>query len=251
MSGISKDRIYEHLNNNIKVFTYDTIDSTNDEAKRYLRAGLDANALFISCEQTKGRGRQGKMFYSPKNTGLYMSVVLIGDKIPSTLFITTAVSVIVSNAIEGCCGVSPLIKWVNDLYLRDKKICGILTEAVRDGNGEIIGVIVGIGINVNTDFFPDELDKIATSVGCDADYNKLAAIITNKLICGELDNNKLYIDDYKNKSMVIGQEITYFRNNTEYCGKAIDINSDGALIVQTNDGLVSLDSGEITIRVKK
>ena len=110
---------------------YATVDSTNTEAKRLLNAGYRGNFLVVADEQTAGRGRQGKQFYSPRGTGIYMTVVVHhGRRLQDAVSVTTAAGVAVCRAIEELTDKHPQIKWVNDVYIDDKKICGILTEAV-------------------------------------------------------------------------------------------------------------------------
>ena len=110
---------------------YATVDSTNTEAKRLLNAGYRGNFLVVADEQTAGRGRQGKQFYSPRSTGIYMTVVVHhGRRLQDAVSVTTAAGVAVCRAIEELTDKLPQIKWVNDVYIDDKKICGILTEAV-------------------------------------------------------------------------------------------------------------------------
>jgi len=244
---LSAEEIKSYLSDNIQVFTYDIIDSTNNAAKAMLKEGLSSNAVFAADEQTGGRGRQGKSFYSPKGTGLYMSVALCGKNVSDSLFITTAASVLVSQAIEEISGVKASIKWVNDLYLADKKVCGILTEAVRDTNGSLIGIVVGVGINLNTTVFPDELKPVAASVGQSIDRNLLASKIADKLISYNGEN---FISEYKKRSMVIGKDITYYINNIPYYGTAVDIDNKGGLVVNSDGRTITLDSGEITLRLQ-
>ena len=116
-----------------RIFRYDTVDSTNTEAKRLLNAGDRGNFLVVADEQTAGRGRQGKQFYSPRGTGIYMTMVVHhGRRLQDAVSVTTAAGVAVCRAIEELTDKHPQIKWVNDVYIDDKKICGILTEAALD-----------------------------------------------------------------------------------------------------------------------
>jgi BirA family biotin operon repressor/biotin-[acetyl-CoA-carboxylase] ligase len=141
------------------VMIFESIDSTNTEARRRAASGKSAPALIIANSQTAGRGRLGRSFYSPASTGLYMTAVFEASAaFESTVLLTTAAAVSVARAIERLAGITVGIKWVNDLYLNDKKICGILCE--RSGDN----VIIGIGVNVNQTAFPPEISQRATSV---------------------------------------------------------------------------------------
>ncbi len=245
---LNREEIQKHLIKNTDIFIYDITDSTNTQAKAKLREGLSCDALFLAESQSGGRGRQGKSFYSPKGTGLYMSLALQGDSCPKSLLVTSAAAVLVSQAIEEVCHRSVSIKWVNDLYIDDKKICGILTEAVRDVSGELLGMVIGVGVNVTTQSFPDDIKDIAASLGTAVDRNHLAAAIANKLISASFDDENI-LAEYKKRSMVIGRNIIYYINNIPHQGIAVDIDNDGGLVVKSGNEAVVLNSGEITLRL--
>jgi BirA family biotin operon repressor/biotin-[acetyl-CoA-carboxylase] ligase len=167
--------------------------------------------------------------------------------------ITTAAAVAVCLAIEQLTELHPQIKWINDLYLNGKKICGILTEAVSDlESGGIESVIIGIGLNCTTpqDTFPEELRAIAGSLRISGTMrNKLAAGIINELFtfCYDL-NNPALMEEYKKRSLMVGKTITYNKGRMQVSGTVLDINEHGNLVVETNSGEIDvLFSGEITI----
>lgn len=146
---------------------YESIDSTNEEIKRLAELGAVEGTVAIANEQTAGKGRQGRSFYSPKNTGIYMSLLLRPEGRPTdALFITTAAAVAVASAIRKVTGEPAGIKWVNDVYIDGKKICGILAEAALDEKVGIKYVVLGIGINVATkdSDFPEEIGGVASSI---------------------------------------------------------------------------------------
>ena len=150
----------------MKYIEYNTIDSTNNEAKRLISDGkITAPTCLTAKEQTAGRGRQGKSFFSP-DTGLYMTVVFPVDfPISSQVTMTTRTACAVAAAIEECTGKAVGIKWVNDIYTDGKKCCGILCEAVNDyEQGRMKFVVIGIGINIYTKEWPDDLKDIAGSL---------------------------------------------------------------------------------------
>lgn len=250
-------KIFEYLKADIPVFYYDTIDSTNTEAKRFYEKhkndGIDTPTLFVANHQSNGKGRLGRTFYSPENTGLYMSLMIKADNIVENIVcLTTAVSVCVTDALNSLCDINPKIKWVNDIYVNDKKVCGILCEALTDPDTQKIdAIIIGIGVNIKTKDFPKELSDIATSVGQAVSRNELCAKITDNIIdmINTIDDRK-FIEKYKDRSLVLGKEITYFENGIAESATAIDIDNNGGLIIQTENGIKALSTGEISVRLK-
>ena len=256
--AISADEIARYLNEyakGLQVIALDTVDSTNNEAKRLLANGFSDNALILANQQTGGRGRLGRSFYSPKNTGIYMTfLVHTSMQLSSAVTVTTAASVAVVRALERVTDTKPAIKWVNDIYIGEKKVCGILTEAVSDfETGTAAALIIGIGINITTTDFPDDIKDKASSVGSDSPVrNRLAAEIANELmyLCEDLGDRSRFIGTYKSRSMLIGREIDYYVNNEKHSGKAVGIDDSGALVVEGSDGSREvLSSGEVTVRL--
>ena len=234
----------------IKLF--DVTDSTNTEAKNAILEGLGKNALFIAREQTAGRGRRGKSFYSPAESGLYFSAVFHPNiALSDATGITAAAAVAVAEALKETTKKDPKIKWVNDIFIDNKKVGGILTEAVSDfEKGEIKGVVVGIGINLTTSDFPQEIKDIAGSVGTDTDKYVLAAKIYNRLkyFCDRLPCRD-FMEDYRKYSLVLGQKIRFNRNGIDHTAIAENILDDGGLAVLTENGeRIILNSGEISIK---
>ncbi|MBO5489216.1 MAG: biotin--[acetyl-CoA-carboxylase] ligase [Eubacterium sp.] len=243
-------------------------DSTNQEVKRRALDGAEDGLIVIAEEQTAGKGRKGRNFYSPKGPGIYMSMLFRpqGKKAENVVLITTATSVAICRAIRKVFHEEPQIKWVNDVYFRGKKICGILTEAVSDfETGGIDVVVVGIGINYKepNGGFPEEIRETAGAI-CDANEcvprNDLVAAVINELYClyDELEEKK-FMDDYRKMSNVIGKEVRFStgyesvapeESAWEY-GKAVDIDEDGGLVVEVNGEKKVLRTGEITLRVCK
>lgn len=239
---------------NVCVEVYTELDSTNLEAKRKLAQGLSGNTLILAESQTDGRGRLGRSFYSPSSTGLYMSAVIHPHAgFSDAVSITTATAVAVVRAIEKLTDIKPMIKWVNDIYVGDKKVCGILTEAVTDfETATVASVIVGIGINITTSFFPEYVADRAASLGSEILRNRLAAEIFDNLI--EL-TDKLsfdsFIEEYREHSLVLGKPVEFTRNGISQVGVATEINNRGGLVVALPDDTSTvLDSGEISLRVR-
>ncbi len=233
----------------ISVLHYDVIDSTNLEAKSQINSGANLPLIIVADTQTAGKGRMGRKFYSPDKTGLYMSFVYESETdFQDSVTVTSAAAVAVVRAIEELTDLKPKIKWVNDIYIDEKKVCGILTEAVT---GEKTSIIVGIGVNITTDEFPDEIKNTATSLKCAVDKNDLLECIVKHLI-GLIKGlpQRTFLPEYKEKSLVIGKEVYFIKDGVDKEGIAVHINRDGGLIVQTSDGCVTLNTGEITLRVK-
>lgn len=247
------EELIENCDNNIIVM--DEVDSTNLELKRLAKGGAKDGTVVVADYQTSGRGRLGRSFFSPAGSGIYMSLLLKPsfEEERATL-VTTAVSVAVCRAIERVSGKRPLIKWVNDLYLDDKKICGILTEAIRNAvSGKIEYIVIGIGVNCTKTEFPDDIKNIAGSV-CEKAENfsrneLIAEIIKEINIMGDFADSKNFIDDYKQRSLVIGKEIRIL-GESEELAKAVDIDENGGLVVRLVSGETKiLSSGEISIRL--
>ncbi len=234
-----------------------SIDSTNAEAKRRVLAGDTDTAAVFALRQTGGRGRRGRAFFSPPG-GIYMSAIVRPSLDPEqTVLITTAVCVCVCRAVSAVTGYEPEIKWVNDLFLRGKKICGILTEAVTDmASGRIESVVIGIGINycLPRAQVPAELKEIVGSVIPEGEPHppreRLAAEILNQLSgLEDMVRRGDFIGEYRARSMILGRPIRVFTPTQEFDAVAVDIGSDGALVVRTPDGATArLRSGEVTIR---
>ncbi|MDD3168344.1 MAG: biotin--[acetyl-CoA-carboxylase] ligase [Eubacteriales bacterium] len=270
---LSVEGILPHLKANFmadRIHVFRSLESTNLTAKKMALDGIPPGTVVIAEEQTKGRGRMGRSFHSPPVGGIYISFILQPrfDAAKSVL-ITTAASVAVCKAIENVTGISCRIKWVNDVYLGEKKICGILTEAVTDfESGRIEYIVLGIGINYNTaqSAFPKELSGIAGSLlesgrlsGSAASRNRLIAeLIDQVLEINESLESRGFLADYKSRSFVLGKEILIIptagskqeRNLSEGIpASAVDIDGDGGLVVRLQDGSVrTLNSGEISIR---
>ncbi len=238
----------------IQIFSHKAIDSTNNEAKRMLANGYTDTALIVSEYQSEGRGRQGRSFYSPNQTGLYMSFIIHPDvSFSDAVTITTVAAVAVVRAIEDLTDKRPQIKWVNDVYLDNKKICGILTEAVTAfETGTAQSVIVGIGVNISTMDFPEDIRSIASSLKPSGiTRNQLAAEITNQLLTLTQDlSDRSYLDEYRAHSLVLGKKINYYEKGEARQATAIGIDDDGGLIIENLDGRIDvLRSGEISIRL--
>ncbi len=251
---LSAENLKSYLKNDIETQCYDTIDSTNTEAKRIAEHRTTSTPLLVVANhQSAGRGRLGRAFYSPNDTGLYMSLLVKpSENTNDIVCMTTATAVCVTRALESLCDIKPQIKWVNDIYLGGKKVCGILCEAVtNEKTSKIDYVVIGIGINVSTTDFPTEISNIATSIGQEINRNELCAKITDNLIdMMSTIADRSFIDEYKAHSLVLQKEITYTQNGETKTATAIDIDNNGGLVIKTAGGVETLSTGEISVRVK-
>lgn len=255
LSAVGIADAIKHRTKGLAVYLHRTIDSTNDEAKRLLAEGKTGPALIVAEEQTAGRGRQGKTFYSPEHEGIYMTFSFpTALPLTSAVSVTTAAAVAVFLAIRDLTGIETEIKWVNDIYLNGKKICGILTEAISDlESGRAAHIILGIGLNFSNTEFPAELQGIAGSLNpTGVIRNQMVARILDRLldVVSNLGDDG-YLAIYREHSMVIGREIEYIRDGDRFTARAVDIDEDGALIVEDTRGeRTTLSSGEITVRTR-
>lgn len=246
---LSNEKIMHYLDNpDIKIFTFASVGSTNDEARRRMTEGLCTPAVFAAEEQTAGRGRKGHTFFSP-SSGLYYTLVTFPEDEQSAVSrMTVAAAVALREAVLACSGIPCDIKWVNDLYVNGRKVAGILCEAPRNSRGELMGIITGIGINIFTEEFPEEIRNTAGSLNCpDLDRNILTAELTNRLMywSRRLDDPKL-INAYRSYSFLTGRTVSFPLNGRIITGKAVDINDDGNLIVRADREYI-LSSGEVSL----
>lgn len=251
------ERIASALNSPYLVKCYDCVSSTNTVAKELAENGQKENTIVIASAQTNGRGRLGRSFFSPDNTGVYMSFLLYPDIAPNkALYITTAAAVAICEAIEEICGLSPKIKWVNDILINGKKVCGILTEGSLDSIGKMRYAVLGIGINLYSpkNDFPDEIKDIAGSLFDKEDKEKVYALITeiiNRFFrYYEQLEEKTFLKPYIDKSAVVGKSVKVLQNQAERIVKVIGIDEEFSLIVENTDSKVEyLSSGEISTRL--
>ena len=231
------------------VTVYTVTDSTNTRAREMMLEGKKAPFLVASEEQTGGRGRHGNSFFSP-DSGLYYTLVIQPENLDLAIQKTTlAAAVSLYEAILETIGIACGIKWVNDLYLDGRKIAGILCEAPRSKNNEIMGIIIGIGINIAANEFPEELkDKAGSLNRPDLDRSLLTAVLTDRLMhwTAKLDSPEL-IEAYRSHSFLIGKDVSFVQNGTEISGTVTDINEEGNLVVDAGQTYV-LSSGEVSLK---
>ena len=227
--------------NKINILVFDEIDSTSTYARQNISA-LPLPSIIISDSQTAGRGRHGNSFYSPQNTGLYMTVVFEAPQ--NCGLLTPKAAVAVCKVLEAN-GIHPKIKWVNDLFFNSKKVCGILTELFSSEGQNIVSV--GIGINLKTEKFPDDL-PMAGSIGFECNKTELAKETALRLLSDMSDSE--IISEYRKRLFILGKNITFTKNGEIYSATAVDINQNCNLIVKHADGSYeTLSSGEISIKI--
>lgn len=237
----------------IKKFLFSEIDSTNEYAKQLSRTET-GDVMVIASRQTAGKGRLGRTFHSPDG-GIYMSL-LLHPTLPTEKIslITVMASVAMRRTIESVCQKEALIKWVNDIYLDGKKVCGILTEGSFDAeNNKFKYIILGVGINVfePTDGFPDELKNIATSIfptKIDGIKDSIISVFTDNFFSiYENYENTDYLNEYREKNIVLGKDIEYIKDNELHKATATGIDGFANLTVIENGKKISLNAGEVKI----
>ena len=237
---------------------HERLSSTNIELKQLAQAGAPQGTTVIAREQTAGRGRMGRSFYSQKDTGLYISCLLRPNCAPTDLMhLTCATGVAVTRATQKACGATPQIKWINDLVMGNKKLGGILTElSISPQTGLVEYAIVGIGINCLQDEFPEDLSQIATSLllstGATCSPARLAAFLIGELFDMAqtlLSDKNSWIESYRKSCITLNKEVMVHIGDHHFAATAKDIDADGSLVVLLPDGTEKiLSSGEASVR---
>lgn len=234
-----------------RLFWYDTVDSTNTQAKRLAKEGAPHGTVLIADRQTAGRGRMGRQFDSQKGAGIYMSVILRPACPPDQLMhLTCAAGVAMCDAVETVTGIRPGIKWINDLVLEGRKLGGILTElSIDTATGLTEYAVIGIGINCNRKYFPAELQSIATSLPVDRAILAGAMIDALFRMDGQLMNKVPLMDRYRQDCVTLGNDVRIHRPEGILTGKAIRLDADGGLIVALGSGeTITVSAGEVSVR---
>lgn len=243
------------------IIVMDEVDSTNNRAKELASAGAVHGMVVAADTQSSGRGRMGRSFVSPSGTGLYMSVILRPDfGIDTAQLITSCAACAAAEAVEELCGSQVNIKWVNDLYMNGRKICGILTEASLSLETHSFDyAVVGIGVNVRSvrELFGSELSGTATSVedetGLKISRNVLCARILSRLESHlSTIESRSFLSEYRSRELLTGNMITANVGGETVTGKAAAIDDNANLVVELSDGTVrTFGSGEANLcRIK-
>ena len=241
-----------------KIFirAFEKIDSTNTLAREFAECGNGEFTAIVAEEQTKGRGRLGRTFYSPAGSGIYMSLILRPTiQVEKALYITTAAAAAAAEAIESVCGLKTDIKWVNDVLCDGKKVCGILTEGSFDQNGSLSYAILGIGVNVfpPKEGFPEEISGVASWLTEEPLYelrSRLAAEILERFIFyySEIES-KTFMKSYRKRLCWIGERVDVISGESRTPATVIGLSDNLELEVAFDDGKRKLlSSGEVSIR---
>lgn len=245
-----------------ELYFFDSVGSTNTVLKEMAANGAGSGTVVIADHQSGGKGRRGRSFASPSGAGIYLSYLFRpetgSDKISG---LTSWTAVAVADAVKNAYGLDTSIKWVNDLLMNRKKICGILTEVSVEGESGLIDTcIIGIGINVNESAFPPEIADIATSVSIENGgrrflRSRLASEMITALdrLASDWPDSSYYLERYRELNITTGSRITAYplmaENGQGRTGTALMINDDFSLKVRFDDGSEGdLKSGEVSVR---
>ena len=238
---------------------FDSIGSTNDEARILAQKGAPHGTVLIAGHQSGGKGRMGRSFHSPAGVGIYMTMILRPNCLPGQLMhLTCATAVAMCDAIEQATGLRPGIKWTNDLVCGKRKLGGILTALGLTPKGMTDYCIIGIGINCCqiTEDFPEDIRDMAGSLamvtGMPIDRASVAAAMMEAL--HRMDKTLLtgvdpMLDRYRQDCITLGQDVVLIRGDEKRYGHALTVDDAGALVVRFADGSVeAVNSGEISVR---
>lgn len=241
-----------------KIYFYPVTDSTNRRARLESMNGAPHGSLFIAEEQTAARGRLGRQWSAPPETGLWMSLLLRPDGEPGDIAqITLIAGVAVCAAIRNLTGLPVGIKWPNDIVINGKKLCGILTEMSAQ-SGHIESLICGVGINVNTRIFPRGIADVATSVFIESGEmqvrEQLAAEVLNRFEPMYRDFvrrgvTREFLQTYCDCCVTLGRQVTAHYRGEAIVGTAESVTEKGELTVRTEQGeLIAFSAGEVSVR---
>lgn len=255
---LSAQGIEKYLNHpDLRLTVLPSVSSTNTLLRQQADQGAPQGTVVLAGEQTAGRGRMGRSFFSPPDTGLYLSLLLRPDSSQSqqATTLTAAAAVAMCQAMEALTGYRIGIKWVNDLYWNGKKICGILTEgAFSLESGALEYLILGVGVNLCPPKvgFPGELDSIAGSLlveSMDDGKNRLAAEFLNRFWdCYTHPERQDFVDEYRRRSVVLGKPVTVSIGGQTRPAVAEAIDDSCRLVVRCPDGeTMALSYGEVSL----
>jgi BirA family biotin operon repressor/biotin-[acetyl-CoA-carboxylase] ligase len=242
-----------------KIYFYGEIDSTNNEAKRLAKLGVGEGAVVIADHQTSGRGKFRRHFFSPKGSGIYLTIIIEPFKVRGkTLEITLLGTLASARAISGLTGEEVRVKWPNDIMIRGKKVGGVLTEVCSGKTGRGV-VIVGIGLNVSTrsEKFPEEIKGLASSIDIESGKRTGRTKIIQRIL-EEFEalyflflagKEELILNEWKILSETIGRNISIRSHDAVYEGRAVGIDGGGQLILKIFGGSIrKFDGGDIIIK---
>ena len=241
-----------------EVLYFDTIDSTNTKAQELAEKGYPSGTLVVADKQESGKGRRGRSWVSPSGTGIFMTLMIKPDINPNNASMLTLVAALaVAKAITSVTGEEALIKWPNDIVVNGKKVCGILTEMNAQFD-YINHIVVGIGINVHNESFPEEISQMASSLMIEAGGKRFHRA---QIIAETMSYFEQYYDTFlktQDLSALVREydELLVNRNKSvrvldpkePFDGKAMGITPKGELIVDTWESRKLVSSGEVSVR---
>lgn len=241
-----------------EVLYFDTIDSTNTKAQELAEKGYPSGTLVVADKQESGKGRRGRSWVSPSGTGIFMTLMIKPDINPNNASMLTLVAALaVAKAITSVTGEEALIKWPNDIVINGKKVCGILTEMNAQFD-YINHIVVGIGINVHNERFPEEISQMASSLMIEAGGKRFHRA---QIIAETMSYFEQYYDTFlktQDLSALVREydELLVNRNKSvrvldpkePFDGKAMGITPKGELIVDTWESRKLVSSGEVSVR---
>ncbi len=261
--NLNQIRQLSTLPKDFEILYFDSIPSSNDQAKLLAANNSQKDLIVIAGSQTKGKGRRGRIFYSPDKTGLYISFLLHPQmSFSQAVRLTCMMAEALCRAIEEVTGLQPDIKWVNDIFYNGKKIAGILTEGESSlEDGSLSYVVIGVGLNLYPPYegFPESLKNVAGSLLNSAyDPNVrdslYASLIKHFFSLYEDPNFSAFIDGYRSRSMLIGRYVKLLQPDKERRKGGYDyalvtgIDENCQLCVKYEDGKeATLSSGEISV----
>ena len=237
---------------------FESIDSTNEEAKRRGEAGAPDGSVYVADNQTSGKGRRGRTWISPAGEDIFFTILLRPElPLSSVSMITLVAASAVSEAIDKVTGLDSKIKWPNDIVLNRKKVCGILTEMNMEIDS-VAYVVVGIGINVNRMEFREDIADMATSLKKESGHTVERAALLSEILSAFFRDYKLFLEEqnlssfleyYNQKLINVGREVRLIKKGEEVIRTAIGINDRGELIVRDDEGNTEhIFSGEVSVR---
>ncbi len=253
LNRLDLQKIIAHCKGDYHIELLEETDSTNRRLRQAAEGGAPEGTVIFALHQTAGKGRMGRSFFSPAGSGLYFSILLRPQAMADGMKITAAAGVAVAEAVKEILGIELAIKWVNDLYLGNKKVCGILAESAMDADGNFNYCVVGIGLNVfEPQCWEDALDQIAGALLPQARENvmePLAAAILDRFFdwYQKLSDPRL-MEAYRSRSFLQGKRVTAVRGNERIKGVVQGISDEGELLLQTESGeVLTICSGEVRL----
>lgn len=256
---LSTQTLGRYLEGEWNLHCMEEIDSTNTYLKCIAAEGAPHGTVAVANRQTGGRGRMGRSFQSPEGKGIYLSILLRPKLSPEEMMPVTALAAVaVCNAVEQVCGIRPKIKWTNDIVLGGKKLCGILTESVLGGDGQVMALVIGVGINVHhrAEDFTEDVAAIATSL--DAELGReisrpelAAALCRNLLALGERlgGDYAAELAAYRRDCLNLGREVRLLWSGSQETVTAVDVDEQFGLVIRRADGTEdTVRSGEVSVR---